>query len=92
MKQCGTVGAVGHIFCRMLFARDGRVRFVVAFAIVHYVCCVEIVDVERSRNVRRNIIEEGVDIAFNRVNEGGKESTVGATGVKELGVADAGGV
>jgi hypothetical protein len=76
----------------MLFARDGSVGFVVAFAIVHYVCSVEIVDVERSCNVGSNIVEEGVDIAFNRVNEGGKEATIGATGVKELGVADAGGV
>jgi hypothetical protein len=56
------------------------------------VCGVEIVDLECSRNIRGNIIDEGVDIAFDGVEKGGEESAISVTGVEELGVADAGGV
>jgi hypothetical protein len=76
----------------MFLACDGGVGFIIALTVVHYVCGVEIVDLECSRNIRGNIIDEGVDIAFDGVEKGGEESAISVTGVEELGVADAGGV
>ena len=47
-------------------------------------CSIEVVDVQGASNVRRHIVEKGVDVAFDPVEEGGEEAAIAMSRVEEI--------
>ena len=67
MEQPGLVGAVCHVLARAGGQVGNRTRGIEAFAVVQYVCGVEVMDIQLFGDVRNGLIEIFLDGRFDGV-------------------------